>query len=238
MSTSEKQQPGYVYILTNHSFKEDWVKIGKSSRPVEVRSAELDNTAVPLPFEIYATIKTVKYHDVERMIHKSIDRISNLRIRQNREFFNIAPATATDMLVDIAKLLGDAEVCRYEKNEPYQIYPIAEQAPDKALEETEEASCERRERFHFSMIGLKPGDMIVFDPKPDIVVKISDDTRIEYDNRLWRLSPFVAAYLPKEMQNNSGAYQGPKYFSYKGRVLHDIRLEKEQQDVADAQDVD
>ena len=128
MSTSEKQQPGYVYILTNPSFKEDWVKIGKSSRPVEVRSAELDNTAVPLPFEIYATIKTVKYHDVERMIHKSIDRISNLRIRQNREFFNIAPATATDMLVDIAKLLGDAEVCRYEKNEPYQIYPIAKTA--------------------------------------------------------------------------------------------------------------
>lgn len=42
---------GYVYILTNPSFREDWVKIGKSSRPVDVRSKELDNTAVPLPFE-------------------------------------------------------------------------------------------------------------------------------------------------------------------------------------------
>ena len=29
---------GYVYILTNPSFREDWVKIGKSSRPVDVRS--------------------------------------------------------------------------------------------------------------------------------------------------------------------------------------------------------
>lgn len=37
---------GYVYILTNPSFKEDWVKIGKSSRPVDVPSKELDNTAV------------------------------------------------------------------------------------------------------------------------------------------------------------------------------------------------
>ena len=53
---------GYVYILTNPSFKEDWVKIGKSSRPVDVRSKELDNTAVPLPFEIFATLKTVKYN--------------------------------------------------------------------------------------------------------------------------------------------------------------------------------
>ena len=45
------KEPGYVYILTNPSFREDWVKIGKSSRPVDVRSKELDNTAVFLPFE-------------------------------------------------------------------------------------------------------------------------------------------------------------------------------------------
>ena len=52
-------EPGYVYILTNPSFREDWVKIGKSCRPVDVRSKELDNTAVPLPFEIFATMKTI-----------------------------------------------------------------------------------------------------------------------------------------------------------------------------------
>ncbi len=44
------KEPGYVYILTNPSFREDWVKIGKSRRPVDVRSKELDNTAVPLHF--------------------------------------------------------------------------------------------------------------------------------------------------------------------------------------------
>lgn len=27
------KEPGYVYILTNPSFRENWVKIGKSSRP-------------------------------------------------------------------------------------------------------------------------------------------------------------------------------------------------------------
>ncbi len=80
------KEPGYVYILTNPSFREDWVKIGKSSRPVDVRSKELDNTAVPLPFEIYATLKTSKYDKVEKQIHKQIDRLTDLRIRQNREF--------------------------------------------------------------------------------------------------------------------------------------------------------
>ena len=60
------KEPGYVYILTNPSFREDWVKIGKSSRPVDVRSKELDNMALPLPFEIFATMKTVKYNEKER----------------------------------------------------------------------------------------------------------------------------------------------------------------------------
>ena len=56
---------GFVYILTNPSFREDWVKIGKSSRPVDVRSKEHDNTAAPLPFEIYATLYTGKFDKVE-----------------------------------------------------------------------------------------------------------------------------------------------------------------------------
>lgn len=96
-----EKETGYVYILTNPSFREDWVKIGKSSRPVDVRSKELDNTAVPLPFEIYATLKTSKYAKVEKQIHKQIDRLTDLRIRQNREFFNIAPSVALDIMRDI-----------------------------------------------------------------------------------------------------------------------------------------
>ena len=81
------KEPGYVYILTNPSFREDWVKIGKSSRPMDVRNKELDNTAVPLPFEIFATMKTMKYNEVEKLVHKTIDRLTDLRIRQNLRAF-------------------------------------------------------------------------------------------------------------------------------------------------------
>ncbi len=104
------KEPGYVYILTNPSFKEDWVKIGKSSRPVDIRSKELDNTAVPLPFEIYATLKTVKYNEAERLIHRYIERFTNLRIRDNREFFNVQPEEALDIFRDVAQMLDDAEI--------------------------------------------------------------------------------------------------------------------------------
>ena len=112
------KEPGYVYILTNPSFREDWVKIGKSSRPVDVRSKELDNTAVPLPFEIFATMKTVKYNEVEKLVHKTIDRLTDLRIRQNREFFNVPPKMALDIFRDIAMAIDDAEITEYEDNVP------------------------------------------------------------------------------------------------------------------------
>ena len=150
---------GYVYILTNPSFREDWVKIGKSSRPVDVRSKELDNTAVPLPFEIYATLKTSKFDKVEKQIHKQIDRLTDLRIRQNREFFNIAPSVVFDEL--------------------------------------------------------------------NLPVTVASDDKVEYQGRLWSLSAFTREFLPEEKQNTSGAYQGPKYFSYKGKTLSELRKEKE-----------
>lgn len=109
------KEAGYVYILTNPSFKEDWVKIGKSSRPVDIRSKELDNTAVPLPFEIYATLKTAKYSEVERAVHQTIDSLTDLRIRQKREFFNITPSEALNILKRMATMLDDAEIVEYKK---------------------------------------------------------------------------------------------------------------------------
>lgn len=107
---NEENNKGYVYILTNSSFREDWVKIGKSLREVDVRSKELDNTAVPLPFEIFATLKTVKYNEVEKNLHKIFTDLADARIRKGREFFNITPEKALDYLKDQAEIIDDAEL--------------------------------------------------------------------------------------------------------------------------------
>ena len=101
---------GYVYILTNPSFREDWVKIGKTKNRVDIRSRELDNTAVPLPFEIYATVKTEKYSELEKLIHKTLTDIADKRIRPNREFFNFKPEDAFEHLKMVASLIDDAEI--------------------------------------------------------------------------------------------------------------------------------
>lgn len=216
------KEAGYVYILTNPSFKEDWVKIGKSSRPVDIRSKELDNTAVPLPFEIYATLKTVKYEQVEKLIHKTIDRLTDLRIRQNREFFNVSPAKALDILKDISTTLDDAEIdevylgdSRFKSNTKFNV-PATEVK-------------KQRPRFKFSMVNIPIGTTITFIPT-GIKVKVADEDHVEYEGRIYKLSPFVGTFMPDDKRNTSGAYQGAKYFSYKGEVLDDLRtkIEKSQ----------
>ena len=216
-------EPGYVYILTNPSFREDWVKIGKSSRPVDIRSKELDNTAVPLPFEIYATIQTVKYNDVEKHVHKTIDRLTDLRIRQNREFFNVPPQIALDIFNDIAKMIDDAVVTIYKDNKP---------VPNPEKEKSPEATKRvvKRGRFKFSMVGIKIGETITFIPTRT-EVKVASDDSIEYEGRIYKLSPFVGTFMPEEKQNTSGAYQGAKYFSYKGQILDDMRRMIEKQEI-------
>ena len=221
---SMEKTKGYVYILTNKSFRDDWVKIGKSSRPVDVRSKELDNTAVPLPFDVYATMQTEKYAEIEKIIHKQIDRLTDLRIRQNREFFNVHPAQALDILLDLAVAIDDAVIMKYEAGKPYQVYPEIEKPEKKDSHEKKP----QRKPFEFSMVDLSVGDTIVFDAL-NLKVKVAGTNKIEYEGRLWSLSAFCGTYLPEEKQNNSGAYQGPKFFSYNGKTLWDIRLEKEKE---------
>lgn len=208
-------EPGYVYILTNPSFRADWIKIGKTSRTVEERMNELDTTSVPKPFQVFATIKTKRYNEVERLIHRTIDRLSNFRIRPNREFFNIDPYVALDIFKGIASLIEDAELWV---------------SPD-VMESTEGdiSGCtngERRSRFKFSMCGINIGEYVTFDPLA-IQVKVVNDDSVEFEGEVYKLSPFVRTFMPEDRRNASGAYQGAKYFSYNGQVLDDIRKARE-----------
>ena len=220
-----EKEKGYVYILTNDSFREDWVKIGRSSRPVDVRSKELDNTAVHLPFKVYATIQTTKYTNVERIVHKQIDRLTDLRIRQNRVFFNVEPTQALDILLDLATAIDDAVVMQYVDDKPVQLYPSINNEKPQAVKIEKHV---QRKPFEFAMVGLKDGDMITFAPL-NIQVKVNGKNKVEFEGRLWSLSAFTGTYLPIEKQNNSGAYQGPKYFTYNNKTLWDLRLELEKQ---------
>lgn len=221
-------EKGFVYILTNPSFREDWVKIGKSARPVNVRSKELDNTAVPLPFEIFATIETSMYHEVERLVHKMIDRLTDLRIRQNREFFNVSPHIALDIFRDIASTVKDATVVTYKANQPINPVKSGNQKNKKPEQAKPVSNAKKRGRFKFSLVGIEIGEELIFVPA-NLRVKVVSDDSVEYEDRIYKLSPFAGTFMPEELRNTSGAYQGCKYFTYQGITLDALRMQSETQ---------
>lgn len=80
----------------------------------------------------------------------------------------------------------------------------------------------KKKAFKFEMVGLSKGDKIIFDPL-GIEVTVSSSNTVEYEGKEWMLSPFVREFIPHK--NAAGSYQGPLFFSYKGRKLVDIRNE-------------
>lgn len=219
---TKQEKPGYVYILTNPSFREDWVKIGMTQN-MEMRLRTLDNTALPLPFKKYATLQTVKYQKAEKIVHHYIERFTDLRIRSTREFFNVTPQEALEIFCEVAELIDDAVVKRYdEAGTPETIYPRF--CPAQNTETPPKPH--QRKNFDFSMAGLMKDDVITFSPT-GTKVKIASDKHISYKGKKYTLTGFCKAFLPEDMRNNSGAYQGPRYFEYKGKSLVDIRFERE-----------
>ena len=216
-------KPGYVYILTNPSFREDWVKIGMTQN-MEERLKTLDTTALPLPFKKYATLQTSKYEKAEKHVHHFIETFTNLRIRDKREFFNVKPEQALKIFCEVAELLDDAIVTKYdEKGHPTQIYPTpCPETPKNAAP----VRLAPRKPFEFSMVRLKEGDTVTFDPLK-INVKVCGKNIVNYKEKNYTLTGFCKAFLPDDMRNSSEAYQGPKYFSYKGENLWKLRLKEE-----------
>ncbi len=200
---------GYVYVLTNPSFRDDWVKIGKSKRLPDVRGKELSNTAVPLDYEVYATLHTVRFNEAEKMIHNFIDKISDLRINKRREFFNIAPEVIYDILVSIKELLGDEAILEL-KGDNVEI----------ASEVNPGTKRKASQRFDFYSRGIKDGDVIQFIDDSNIKAVVQGERTVIFENEVWYLSPLVRELLTRKGNvNSSGAYQGPAYFTFNGKSL-------------------
>lgn len=223
------QMSGYVYILTNPSFKDNWVKIGKSSRPVDVRSKELDNTAVPLPFEIYAIMKTSKYNEAEHQIHSLIDLVNpSMRIRKGREFFNVTPETALRIFRQCALTLDDAEITVMAHQGPAENTPAQKSfVPTiQSYVTSSNSSQGKASRLTFSMLHIPIGAELTFVENPSIKAYVADDNNLVVLEDGSRVSLSRAVAVVKRQlgtATQSEAYQGGVYWLYQGERLTSIR---------------
>ena len=89
---------------------------------------------------------------------------------------------------------------------------------------SESSPVKRSAPFKFKMVNISAGETVVFEPK-NLICSVVNDNTISYNGVKYSLSGFCAEYMPDSMKNASRAYQGPKYFSYKGKSLVDLRNE-------------
>ncbi len=208
MATPQKDQvtendEGYVYILTNPSFRDHLIKIGMTKREADIRKDELykNNTALPLPFELFATFKTQKYKSVEKFVHRTLDSLTNARVSENREFFDIDPYKVINLLKDISNLLGEPEPC-INGDENMECCPN-ENNSDSILSSPRKP---RSPNITFPRLGIPIGSELKFRLSQDNQLKdnntfdsshprkVISDNRIEYNDGIYSLSGFMKTF--------------------------------------------
>lgn len=99
-SNNNKEDIGYVYILTNRAMP-DYIKIGKSQKIPELRAHELStSTGVPIPFQVYFTVLVSNHSILEREMHH---KFNHVREHTGREFFRMSPGEAKVALIELSK---------------------------------------------------------------------------------------------------------------------------------------
>ena len=186
----------------------DIVKIGITDN-LERRIKELDNTSTPLPFECYYAVELEDEPatKIEKNLHRGLDKQS---VRKKREFFNISPENAKDLL-KIAEDMGGKEVT------PTEI--IVEENEDKvAIENAKKI----KSSFNFDMINMSPGTILKFIKDTSITCEVMDEKKIIFRDQGMSLSK-AAVIVLQEMGYTSQAVAGPLFWTYRGETLSEIR---------------
>ncbi len=197
---------GIVYILTNPAMQ-GYVKIGKTSN-LENRLKSLDATNVPLPFQCVYAVQVADYHQVEKLLH---DAFADTRARSSREFFEI-----DEQRVISALMLASGK----------DVTPGKDVTEDVESSRALKTANERRRRFKFSVVGLKPGDEISYLKLDNTTATVASDTSIIFDGQEMSIYKATMALL-KRQGIVWKSVQGQQYWEYDGETLSQRRRRME-----------
>jgi hypothetical protein len=142
---------GFVYIMSNPSFADGRIKIGKSDRdPNEHRKAELNSTGVPEPFKVEYSAYVQNHHELERRIHKNF---AEQRPNKSREFFTCSIMEAISAIQNLAgdtlkhedNYYREYEELKRQKEEFERSEELRIKAEEEEQNRQEEAERIRRE---------------------------------------------------------------------------------------------
>ncbi len=223
--TTEKRA-GVIYILTNPSFP-DYVKIGYTS-DLEKRLEQLNRSAcIPFAFRAYAVYQVTEPLQDKRL-HSIIDLLNpDLRAidtfdgkARTKEFYAMTAEDAYSLLECIAEVSGTQDRLQRMTPEGHEILD------EEVAAEIQEEAKERRSPFSFTKCEIPVGAEIKLVDHPEVIATVKDDRHIEYHGLTYSLSR-----LAQKLLKSDYPLQGPVYWTYQGKVLSDIRIEREEQEL-------
>ena len=192
---------GTVYVLTNPAMP-NMVKIGKTTRDVELRLADLYSTGVPLPFECEYAAKVNNVDKTEKAFHTAFEPS---RVNPRREFFNINPEQA----IAVLELMTIEDVTPEVQNEAKNIDVEASVSAEKFKKK-------RRPTLNYYEMGLKAGDILKFGRNEETCT-VLNGRQVSYKGEEWFLSN-----LTNKLLDRTGPMDGSPYWYVKGKNLKDI----------------
>ena len=211
---------GVIYILTNPSFPE-YIKIGYATDLVK-RLKQLNRSeTLPYAFRVYAVYE-VDNDLTDKEVHKLIDSLNpDLRTIETfdgkervKEFYAMSPEAAYNIFECIAKISGTEERLKKMKPEGHEILD------EETAKEIQSES--RRGPFRFSICNIPVGSEIVYIEEKSVKATVVDDRHIEYKGETTSLSA-----LAQQLKGFNHPVQGTLWFTYKGKILDDLRKEQE-----------
>ncbi len=192
---------GIIYVLSNPAMP-GIVKIGKTTRDVELRLNELYQTGTPLPFECVYAARVDDESKVERALHLAFDP---QRVNPRREFFSIQPEQA----VTILELLAVEDVT------PTVQENVANVDSD-AREAIVRFKSTRKAPMKLSQINIMPGTVLTY-TDGDATCTVLNDKQVEYNGEVFSLSG-----LAQSLMNYPRSVRGSMYFTYQGKRLSEM----------------
>ena len=237
---------GYVYILTNPSLREvscgerevkekvPPVKIGMT-KDVPHRMGTL-NTSTPQNFVDELIVELSSEKDalvLENMVHEKLEEFRIVNDDGATEFFNCTVALAKETVKRLAKKLHfpltEFKKMNYRGRSSSKIKANLKAMQAGAVAKTSQKidspdvsqKCHAAP-FQFAMlagVGVKVGSELEF-VYGGQKVRVADlKNKIEFNGEVYTTSGFCKKFMPKEKRNSKDAYQGPKYFTFKGLTL-------------------
>ena len=127
---------GYVFIFTNKSFRDNWLKIGTSTLPVDELIEELDTEDMATPYDPLFIIQTEDFELLEERSHRLLDQFAKKQWMKNHGFYELDPTLALGLLLNTALevLIHDVVLIYYLDGEPRQVYPLVD-APQARMKD-------------------------------------------------------------------------------------------------------